>query len=309
MACATAVVASDVGGIPEVVVDGETGLLVHYDEADPDALRGRPGRRRQRAGRRSGARPRRWARPAGSGRSTSSAGTPRPAGRSTSTSRWSVRREAGDDPPRRRAAAPSASTATRRRCSTPPTSVPCWPTRTGGPRGRGGRADARRRRPRLRAADPAARTRSSASGSNYRAHLAEMGRELPAYPTVFAKYRSSLIGAHDDIVLPAVSDMVDWEAELAVVIGAPIRHGDADRGRGGDRRVRRPQRRVGPRLAEPHDPVPPGQDVRVVDAARAVAGDARRARRAARARSSASPARSTARSCRTPTPVTCCSTP
>ena len=66
-------------------------------------------------------------------------------------------------------------------------------------------------------------------GLNYRAHLAEMGREAPSYPTVFAKYRAALIGAHDDIVLPAVSDMVDWEAELAVIIGTPVRHADQDR--------------------------------------------------------------------------------
>jgi alpha-maltose-1-phosphate synthase len=38
MACETAVVASDVGGIPEVVVDGATGTLVHYDEADVTAF-------------------------------------------------------------------------------------------------------------------------------------------------------------------------------------------------------------------------------------------------------------------------------
>jgi acylpyruvate hydrolase len=66
-------------------------------------------------------------------------------------------------------------------------------------------------------------------GLNYRSHIAEMrGGDPPAYPTVFAKYRAALIGAHDDIVLPFASSMVDWEAELAVVIGTPIRHGDLD---------------------------------------------------------------------------------
>jgi len=61
-------------------------------------------------------------------------------------------------------------------------------------------------------------------GLNYADHIAEMGNEPPQFPTLFAKFASSLVGASDDIVLPAVSEKVDWEAELAVVIGTSVRH-------------------------------------------------------------------------------------
>lgn len=61
-------------------------------------------------------------------------------------------------------------------------------------------------------------------GLNYATHISEMGRPTPAHPTLFAKYDGSLIGAHDDIHMPAVSDDLDWEAELGVVIGRPGRH-------------------------------------------------------------------------------------
>lgn len=60
-------------------------------------------------------------------------------------------------------------------------------------------------------------------GLNYRAHLAEMGRELPQYPTLFAKYPEALIGANDEILMPPESDKVDWEAELAIIIGKRVR--------------------------------------------------------------------------------------
>jgi acylpyruvate hydrolase len=61
-------------------------------------------------------------------------------------------------------------------------------------------------------------------GLNYRDHVLEMGRELPAYPTVFAKYVPSLVGAYDDIVLPASSKAIDYEVELTLVIGRSVRH-------------------------------------------------------------------------------------
>jgi acylpyruvate hydrolase len=61
-------------------------------------------------------------------------------------------------------------------------------------------------------------------GLNYASHIAEMGRPTPEYPTLFAKYDGALIGPNDDVILPTVSDKVDWEAELGVLIGARCRH-------------------------------------------------------------------------------------
>ncbi|SCL20441.1 acylpyruvate hydrolase [Micromonospora rhizosphaerae] len=63
-------------------------------------------------------------------------------------------------------------------------------------------------------------------GLNYRNHILEMGRELPEYPTLFAKFADALIGANDDIDLAPESTAVDWEAELAVVIGRAVRRAD-----------------------------------------------------------------------------------
>jgi acylpyruvate hydrolase len=65
-------------------------------------------------------------------------------------------------------------------------------------------------------------------GLNYRNHILEMGRALPDFPTLFAKYPEALVGPHDDIVLPPESDAVDWEAELAIVIGDTVRRASAE---------------------------------------------------------------------------------
>lgn len=65
-------------------------------------------------------------------------------------------------------------------------------------------------------------------GLNYRNHILEMGRDLPEHPTLFAKFAEALIGAGDDIALAPESDAVDWEAELVVVIGAPVRRADEE---------------------------------------------------------------------------------
>ncbi|MBB3208277.1 2-keto-4-pentenoate hydratase/2-oxohepta-3-ene-1,7-dioic acid hydratase in catechol pathway [Rhodopirellula rubra] len=61
-------------------------------------------------------------------------------------------------------------------------------------------------------------------GLNYLDHAIETGSEPPELPVVFSKFNSSLIGHGDAIVLPTLSQKVDYEAELVVVIGRTARH-------------------------------------------------------------------------------------
>jgi len=69
-------------------------------------------------------------------------------------------------------------------------------------------------------------------GLNYATHIREMGRDLPEYPTLFAKFADALAGPYDDVVVPEyAAAQLDWEAELAFVIGKPayqVGESDAD---------------------------------------------------------------------------------
>jgi 2-keto-4-pentenoate hydratase/2-oxohepta-3-ene-1,7-dioic acid hydratase in catechol pathway len=65
-------------------------------------------------------------------------------------------------------------------------------------------------------------------GRNYVAHAAEHGVEVPAEPLLFFKPPSSLIGPGDAIVVPTLSQRVEHEAELAVVIGKRCRNVTAE---------------------------------------------------------------------------------
>ena len=60
-------------------------------------------------------------------------------------------------------------------------------------------------------------------GQNYAEHAAESHSAVSPYPIIFAKYPNSLIAGGDPIVLPKISNQVDYEGELAVVIGTRAR--------------------------------------------------------------------------------------
>jgi len=65
-------------------------------------------------------------------------------------------------------------------------------------------------------------------GRNYRDHAAELGNDVPTAPLLFFKPNTSVIGPGDAIVLPPQSERVDFEGELAAVIGRVAKNVSAD---------------------------------------------------------------------------------
>jgi 2,4-diketo-3-deoxy-L-fuconate hydrolase len=61
-------------------------------------------------------------------------------------------------------------------------------------------------------------------GLNFRDHAAESGMEIPREPVIFFKATTSLAGPNDPVVIPRGGSKLDWEVELAVVIGATARY-------------------------------------------------------------------------------------
>lgn len=68
-----------------------------------------------------------------------------------------------------------------------------------------------------------------AIGMNYRAHVGEMGREPPQYQYWFNKQRTCVVGPGHPIVVPPVSEQVDYEGELGIVIGRRAKSVPAER--------------------------------------------------------------------------------
>jgi 2-keto-4-pentenoate hydratase/2-oxohepta-3-ene-1,7-dioic acid hydratase in catechol pathway len=61
-------------------------------------------------------------------------------------------------------------------------------------------------------------------GLNYRDHAEETGAAIPAEPVVFMKDPATMVGPHDDVLIPRDSVKTDWEVELAVVIARTARY-------------------------------------------------------------------------------------
>ena len=79
----------------------------------------------------------------------------------------------------------------------------------------------------VRLGAPVAGTRTFiAIGLNYADHAKETGQDIPAEPILFNKLGNCIVGPNDDIMYPRDSDRMDWEVEIAFVIGTRARYVD-----------------------------------------------------------------------------------
>lgn len=79
---------------------------------------------------------------------------------------------------------------------------------------------------------PVAPSKIVCVGRNYAAHAKELGNEVPKEPLLFFKLPSSVVGPGGTVLLPAESERVEHEAELAVVVGKRLRRASAEEARG-----------------------------------------------------------------------------
>ncbi|MEV5544116.1 fumarylacetoacetate hydrolase family protein [Saccharopolyspora shandongensis] len=78
---------------------------------------------------------------------------------------------------------------------------------------------------RLRVGPPVARPQAVLCiGQNYAAHAAESGSAPPEAPIIFFKHPNTIVGPYDDVLLPPGAEQLDWEVELAVVVGKQARY-------------------------------------------------------------------------------------
>lgn len=79
----------------------------------------------------------------------------------------------------------------------------------------------------VRLGAPVAGTRTFiAIGLNYADHAKETGQDIPAEPILFNKLGNCIVGPNDDIMYPRDSDRMDWEVEIAFVVGTRARYVD-----------------------------------------------------------------------------------
>ena len=122
-------------------------------------------------------------------------------------------------------------------------------------------------------------------GLNYRQHVNESGMEIPSEPVVFMKASNTIVGPHDDVIIPRTSRKTDWEVELAVVIGSTTSYLDDPSEASANRGLRHLERRLGTRVpARARRPVGQGQILRNFQPSRTVDRHDRRDRRSTAAR-------------------------